>query len=235
VRSNELKNSELPALLFDFDGVLADTEPLHFQCWRDLLLTKGIQLDWDYYQTKCIGISDRQMLSTLGKIGPIVYSIDELMPLYPLKKQAFRDLVTQNRVISQAVRDALTACGNYQIAVVTSSGQTEIEPILQREGILPLLGAVVYGNEVKALKPDPEPYRTAMERLGASSGIAFEDSAAGIASARAAGCQVVEVTHPADLPRLIDEAVAATTKSAAVLTDRAAPTRVTVRAGGAQD
>lgn len=208
MRSNELKNPELPALLFDFDGVLADTEPLHFQCWRDLLLTKGIHLDWDYYQTNCIGISDRQMLSTLGKIGPIVYSIDELMPLYPLKKQAFRDLVAQNRIISRALLNTLTACQDYQMAVVTSSGQTEIEPILQREGILPLLGAVVYGNEVKALKPDPEPYRTALERLGASSGIAFEDSAAGIASARAAGCQVVEVKNPVELPSLIDAATA---------------------------
>ena len=203
MRSNELKNPELPALLFDFDGVLADTEPLHFECWRDILQTKGIQLDWDYYQTNCIGISDRQMLSTLGKIGPIVYSIDELLPLYPLKKQAFRDLVDQTRVISQVLMDALTGCQNYQIAVVTSSGQTEIEPILQREGVLPLLAAVVYGNEVKALKPDPEPYRTAMERLVASSGVAFEDSAAGIASARAAGCRVIQVNHPDEVPNLI--------------------------------
>jgi HAD superfamily hydrolase (TIGR01509 family) len=203
-----LKKPELPALLFDFDGVLADTEPLHFQCWRDILLTKGIHLDWDYYQTNCIGISDRQMLSTLGKIGPIVYSIDELMPLYPLKKQAFRDLVAQNRVISQILLSALSTCRHYKIAVVTSSGQTEIEPILQREGVLPLLGAVVYGNEVKALKPDPEPYRTAMERLGASHGIAFEDSAAGMASARAAGCRVIQVNHPDEVPNLVRGLVA---------------------------
>ncbi len=207
MRSSHLKNLELPALLFDFDGVLADTEPLHFQCWRDLLLTKGIHLDWDYYQTKCIGISDRQMLSTLDKIGPIVYSIDELMPLYILKKKAFRDLTAQKRVVPQAAVDALTVCHEYRLAVVTSSGRTEIEPILLREGVLPLLGAAVYGNEVKALKPDPEPYRLAMDRLGATRAIAFEDSAAGIASARAAGCQVVEVTHPADLPRLIAEFV----------------------------
>ncbi len=207
MRSLHLKNPELPALLFDFDGVLADTEPLHFQCWRDILLTKGIRLDWDYYQTNCIGISDRQMLSTLGKIGPIVYSIDELMPLYSLKKQAFRNLVAQTRVISEALMDVLFTCQDYKIAVVTSSGQTEIEPILQREGVLPLLGAVVYGNEVKALKPDPEPYRTAMERLGAPRAIAFEDSEAGITSASAADCEVVVVRHASELPELIRSVV----------------------------
>ena len=70
------------------------------------------------------------------------------------------------------------------------------------------MDAVVYGNEVKALKPDPEPYRTAMERLGVIRGIAFEDSAAGIASATAAGCEVVEVRHPDEVPGLIRQVLA---------------------------
>jgi len=192
-----------PALLFDFDGVLADTEPLHFECWREVLAQKHIRLDWDYYQTKCIGISDRQMLQALGQIGPRIYSIDELMPLYPLKKQLFRDRAAETRLISEPVLDELTKCTQYKLAVVTSSGRTEIEPILLREQIMPLLSTAVYGNEVKALKPDPEPYRTAMERLGATQAIAFEDSAAGIASARAADCEVVIVRHASELPELL--------------------------------
>lgn len=196
-------NHQRPALLFDFDGVLADTEPLHFKCWQEVLQKKGIHLDWNYYQTKCIGISDRQMLQTLGQIGPIVYSIDELMPLYPLKKQLFQDFAAQTRLISQTLLSELTACIDYKIAIVTSSGRSEIEPILLRENVMSLLTTAVYGNEVKALKPDPEPYRTAMERLGVTRALAFEDSAAGIASARAAGCQVVEVKRPDDLPHLL--------------------------------
>jgi beta-phosphoglucomutase len=196
-------NYQRPALLFDFDGVLADTEPLHFKCWQEVLQTKGIDLDWNYYQTKCIGISDRQMLQTLGQIGPVVYSIDELMPLYPLKKRLFQDLAAQTRLISQTLLSELTKFSDYKIAIVTSSGRSEIEPILLRENVMSLLTTAVYGNEVKALKPDPEPYRTAMERLGVTRAIAFEDSAAGIASARAAGCQVVEVKRPDDLPQLL--------------------------------
>lgn len=195
--------NELPALLFDFDGVLADTEPLHFACWRELLAEKGIALEWDYYETKCIGISDRDMLCALGKIGPVVYSIDELLPLYPLKKQAFANLCAQTGLISSDLMSLLTSLSDYKMAVVTSSGRTEIEPILQRENVLGLLSAAVYGNEVKALKPDPEPYRTAMERLGATRAIAFEDSQAGIASATAAGCDVVIVRHASELPELL--------------------------------
>jgi beta-phosphoglucomutase len=201
-QTKSLPNS-LPALLFDFDGVLADTEPLHFACWKQLLAGKGIALDWDYYETKCIGISDRDMLSALGKIGPIVHSIDELLPLYPLKKKAFAELCAQSALISDELRRQLTVLYPYKMAVVTSSGRTEIEPILLRENILTLMGAAVYGNEVKALKPDPEPYRTAMERLGATRAIAFEDSDAGIASATAAGCEVVIVRHASELPELL--------------------------------
>jgi HAD superfamily hydrolase (TIGR01509 family) len=199
--------NQLPALLFDFDGVLADTEPLHFACWKKLLAEKGIALEWDYYQTKCIGISDRDMLSALGKIGPITYSIDELLPLYPLKKEAFSDLCAQTQLISPDLKQELTSLSDYRMAVVTSSGRTEIEPILKREGILELMGSAIYGNEVKALKPDPEPYRTAIERLGATRAIAFEDSEAGIASAHAAGCEVVVVRHASELPELIRSVV----------------------------
>jgi beta-phosphoglucomutase len=203
VRTGRPSDRTLPALLFDFDGVLADTEPLHFECWRELLLPKGISLDWDYYQTNCIGISDHQMLSTLGKIGPIIYSIDELMPLYPLKKRLFRDRAQNIHLIDPSLFDELSLCSKYKIAVVTSSGQTEIEPILLREGVMPLLSTAVYGNQVKALKPHPEPYLTAMERLGAKRAIAFEDSRSGIESARAAGCEVVVVRHASELPELI--------------------------------
>lgn len=195
--------NQLPALLFDFDGVLADTEPLHFACWKQLLAGKGITLDWDYYETKCIGISDRDMLSALGKIGPVIHSIDELMPLYPLKKKAFTDLCAHSTLISAELKRQLTSLTAYKMGVVTSSGRTEIEPILLRENTLSLMKAVVYGNEVKALKPAPEPYRTAVERLGATRAIAFEDSDAGISSATAAGCEVVIVRHASELPELL--------------------------------
>lgn len=195
--------NQLPALLFDFDGVLADTEPLHFACWQGLLAEKGITLEWDYYETQCIGMSDRDMLSALGKIGPIAYSIDELLPLYPLKKQAFSDLCARTELLSSELKQLLTELSCYKMAVVTSSGKSEIEPILLREGVLTMMQAAIYGNEVKALKPDPEPYRTAMERLGVTHAIAFEDSRSGIASATAAGCEVVIVRHASELPELL--------------------------------
>jgi sugar-phosphatase len=88
---------------------------------------------------------------------------------------------------------------------VTSSNRAEIESILQKEQLLQVLGTVVYGNDVRHHKPDPEPYLLAMERLGvaACDTIVFEDSAAGMQSARAAGCHAVQVPDVAQVAALV--------------------------------
>jgi HAD superfamily hydrolase (TIGR01509 family) len=81
------------------------------------------------------------------------------------------------------------------LGLVTSSGRREVEPVIVRTGLAPLFGAAVYGEDVKRHKPDPEPYRTAAERLGARRALVVEDSQAGIASGRAAGFEVLEIPH----------------------------------------
>lgn len=191
------------AVLFDFDGVLADTEPLHFEAWRDTLTPAGVNLTWKVYVSSCIGLADREMIEMLGRLAHPPKSLVELWPLYPLKKKLFQNLADSRRLVESPVIEAMKSLTGYGLGVVTSSAKSEVAPILERDGILPLLGTAVYGDEVARLKPDPEPYRTAMERLGARRAMVFEDSAAGLASARAAGCDVVQVAHPKDLPDLI--------------------------------
>lgn len=139
----------------------------------------------------------------LGSLASPPKSLHELWPLYPLKIQRFHALANHRRLVDTPVIEALKSLSDYKLAVVTSSAESEIAPILERDGVLPLLGTAVYAGDVARLKPDPEPYRVAMQRLGARRALAFEDSAAGLASARAAGCDVVQVAHPRDLPRLI--------------------------------
>jgi len=201
-----MTNTQKPqALLFDFDGVLADTEPLHWSCWRDVLAPEGIQLDWDYYQQHCIGLSEHEFLSALGRRVHPPRTVDDLWPLYPGKKARFAAQAAASRVIPQSTVDCLKGLDGLPFAVVTSSVRAEIEPILDNEGVLPLAAACVYGDEVPRLKPAPDPYLIAMERLGVTRAAAFEDSQAGLASARAAGCHVIEVSHPSALPSLVDQ------------------------------
>src|SRR5581483_6383312 len=54
------------AILFDFDGVLIDSEPLHFACWAEVLAPLGVRLEWEFYSRHCIGIDDREMLRMMA-------------------------------------------------------------------------------------------------------------------------------------------------------------------------
>jgi beta-phosphoglucomutase len=199
----EAMNERLFAILLDFDGVLADTEPLHWQCWNGVLREAGLEVSWEDYKRHCVGISDRDFLARLGALANPPRTVDELLPFYPLKKKLFAEMATRGGLISQEWKDLLARLEPGRLAVVTSSSRQEIEPILRAEGVLERFGAAVYGDEVHRLKPDPEPYRTAMERLGAKRALALEDSAAGLESARRAGCDVIEVREPAEAPRLL--------------------------------
>jgi beta-phosphoglucomutase len=188
------------AIIFDFDGVLVDSEPIHHQCWVEILSPYGVTLDWETYSKNCIGISDHAMLTTLcEKVGPPL-EFDKLWSDYPRKKELFRERMLHVNAITADVRKLIDDLRpTYKLAVVTSSGRREVEPILAASGILESLDTVVYGDDVKNLKPAPDPYLRAVERLGVSRALAIEDSQAGIASARAAGLDVIELQRQCDL------------------------------------
>lgn len=198
-------HKEHPAILFDFDGVLADTEPLHWRCWNDVLAPLGLSVTWDDYRLHCVGISDRDFLARLGALGCPPRSVDELLPYYPLKKKLFSERAVSGNLISEDLKAILRRLDPRRLAVVTSSSRPEIEAVLRAENVLDCFGAAVYGDEVSRLKPDPEPYQTAMRRLGVGHAIALEDSAPGIESARRAGCEVIRVREAGEVPRLLRE------------------------------
>jgi beta-phosphoglucomutase len=188
------------AIIFDFDGVLVDSEPVHYQCWLEILAPHGVTLDWELYREHCIGISDRAMLRMLCDKASGPLDFDKLWDDYPRKKELFRERMMHADAVAAEVRMLVKELGSsFKLAVVTSSGRREVEPILENAGILNRLGAVVYGDDVKNLKPAPDPYLLAVERLGVSRALAIEDSQAGIASARAAGLDVIELVRQSDL------------------------------------
>src|ERR1035438_9131611 len=197
--------TDLQALLFDFDGVLADTEPLHWRSWASVLAPLGIDLTWQTYQERCIGVSDSNMAASFEAVSGVHLSMDQLRALYPLKRKAFADEAQSVDLVSDELLELIKSLDYLQLGVVTSSNRAEIEPILQREKILAFLDVVVYGNDVKRYKPDPEPYLLALERLGVAGGraVVFEDSVAGLESARSAGCRVVPVRHPGEVVDLV--------------------------------
>jgi HAD superfamily hydrolase (TIGR01509 family) len=198
------------AFLFDFDGVIADTEPFHWRAWQQVLAPYSPDLDWETYQRHCIGISDVKMLSVFSEITKKSITMDEVRSLYPQKRKIFQLLATAQPIVDERLVELLSGLNDRQLAVVTSSNQAEVEPILMQAGLLNVLGTVVYGNDVTHYKPHPEPYQLALARLGVAppEAVVFEDSAAGVRSGLDAGCHVVTVKAPEDLVELVEATLA---------------------------
>jgi beta-phosphoglucomutase len=194
------------SILFDFDGVLADTEPIHYECWREILAPFGIQPTWDYYQRECIGISDRLMVERIST--PALF--EHIWPKYALKQALFRHKLTLKSPFS-AETSALIAelSPHYKLAVVSSSGRTEVEPPIIRAGIRDHFQAMVCGREGGNLKPSPDPYLHAAQLLGSTNPLVVEDSAAGETSGRAAGFKVLRVTSAESVPSELRRALSA--------------------------
>ena len=197
--------SPVRAMLFDFDGVLADTEPYHWRAWREVVRPFGIDLDWETFERTCIGVSDLAMLNGLCALSTNNVTPAELRAQYPLKRKVFRELVNGRPLIARELVELLKSLTDRLLGVVTSSNQTEIQPILLNTGVLESLTIVIYGNNVRNYKPHPEPYLLAVQGLGVDprETLVFEDSEAGMQSARKAGCRVVRVDSVPRVPELI--------------------------------
>jgi HAD superfamily hydrolase (TIGR01509 family) len=188
------------AILFDFDGVLADSEPLHHACWSQVLAPHGVALTWDTYAKHCVGVADRDMIEFLCTLHDPPLSAERLFAEYPLKKRLFAERIREDSPIPHSTREFLRALDGFKLAVVSSSGRAEIEPMLTSAGVRDLFQAVVCGEDVQRLKPAPDPYLEAARLLGISTALVVEDSEAGVASGRAAGFDVLRVSNAAAMP-----------------------------------
>src|SRR5581483_3764728 len=151
--------SAYDSILFDFDGVLLDTEPIHCACWAEVLAPLGVTLTWDFYRTHCIGIDDREMLRMMASQCDPARDWRELWAQYPAKKTLFGRRMQSDPPFDPRLAALLAALAqSRKLAVVSSSACSEIEPLLAASAIRDHFGDVVGGDSVRRHKPDPEPY-----------------------------------------------------------------------------
>jgi beta-phosphoglucomutase len=195
---------EFSAILFDFDGTLLDSEPAHWASWAGALAPVGIHLDWNFYRSNCVGVDDRELVRKFASRAAPPIAFEALWALYPVKLDLFRRKVCQSPPFPHGLAEFLTRLRErYPLAVVSSSARPEVEPLLVTAGLRGYFDAVICAEDTRQHKPSPEPYLLASGMLGARSALVVEDSAAGIASGRAAGFEVVEVSSPAAMPELL--------------------------------
>jgi beta-phosphoglucomutase len=204
-----MANTDFDAVLFDFDGVIVDSERLHCECWAETLKQFDISLDWDTYRQNMIGISDDAMIDYVLETSGSTVPAERIWREYPSKRELFRRRMETADVCPAATRSLLADLKDYKLAVVSSSGRLEVEPVLERLSLRRHLGALVCAEDVARLKPAPDPYRRAAELLGARWPLVVEDSAAGIESGRAAGFDVLHIPDPARTAELVHARLAA--------------------------
>jgi beta-phosphoglucomutase-like phosphatase (HAD superfamily) len=192
----------LRAVIFDFDGVLVNSEPLHFRALRESLLPEGIAIEEDEYAREYLAYDDwRAVRIALENHGrpcdpPHVGVLAE-------RKAVIFDRMLADIAFFPGVPELLrTLAVEFPLAIASGAQRGEIEAVLVARGIRDLFAAVVGADDVAQGKPHPEPYLAAMNRLVPRAPgllpqecLAVEDSMPGVASALAAGMKVVAVTN----------------------------------------
>lgn len=183
----------LSALLFDLDGTLADSDPLHFRAFQTAARRWGVEIDEEYFVAHMSGRSNSVICAELLPDR----SDDDRARLASEKEALFRATVDQLTPVAGLHPFLDWAQGQgLALAVVSNAPRANIDAILGAFGIADRFGALVSGEDLARGKPDPLPYATALAELGvaASHAVAFEDAVPGLTAAVRAGIPTVGVT-----------------------------------------
>jgi beta-phosphoglucomutase len=191
-----MNSTDIQAVLFDFDGVLVDSEPIHFAAWQDALRPLGVEIRAEDFLQRFIGLEDKEAVRLVAEEQVPPRPLEELWPAFDAKQRIFADRSQQMPLVPQQTRDVIHDLkrAGYKVAVVTSSSRAEVLPLLKKAGIGGALDGAVFADDVTRKKPHPEPYLKAKHLLQAERALVMEDSDAGQTAARAAGCEVIRVT-----------------------------------------
>ena len=210
----------LKAIIFDFDGVLADTEPLHFRMFQQVLREEGIQLSEDEYYQKYVGFDDRDCFHAILAEHGRSTSPETIRRLVAQKAVMMLDHLKATPVVYPGITEFVKSTADrYRLAVVSGALRQEIELILQTAGMRSDFEHITSAEDVRNGKPDPEGYLHALRSLNqkamvlAPECLVIEDTLFGIQAAHAAGmrCLAVSTTFPADQLASAD-AIASTLK-----------------------
>jgi beta-phosphoglucomutase len=194
----------MDAVIFDFDGVIVDSEPVHFAGFAQVLRARGVELTWDDYRERYLGYDDHDCFLAVCADRGIALAPDEVAALTAAKTAIVRAVLAAAVEALPGAVDLIRGLHRDGVPLAICSGalRSEIEIAARRVGVLDRFAIVVAAEDVPAGKPDPAGYALALRRLRASSGrplaaarsLAIEDSPAGIAAARGAGLHVLAVT-----------------------------------------
>ena len=199
----------LNAVLFDFDGIIVDSEPMHFRAFQAVLEPLGKGFPWEEYCETYIGFDDRDAFREAFKAQGEKICSRDLKKLIAEKAELFQQLVNSGEAkpLPGAIELIESIPVRLPIALCSGALRQDIDPIIGNLGIANAFNVIVTAEDTKKSKPDPAPYRLTCERLGLkdpSTAIAIEDTPLGIISAKSAGLKVLAVTNSYDREYLFE-------------------------------
>jgi len=208
----------LTAIIFDFDGVIADTEPLHFAGFRQTLAEIGISLTESDYYANYLGYDDRGCFIAALTAHQRPQDPSTLAQLMRRKAHAYMESVKDHSVIFPGVREFVREAAAYPLAIASGALRHEIEVILEQAGLRKEFLHITSAEDVTRGKPDPQPFLQAlnglnqqrrMEAITPGSCLVIEDSIPGIRSAKTAGMKVLAVANTHTIQDLYEADVTA--------------------------
>lgn len=202
----------LRAVIFDFDGVITDSEILHLRSFNQVLAQYNIEIATQDYYKDYLGLTDFALLEQMVERGLLKVGEGEVKNIAEQKKQVFEKLAkTEGRII-EGVRSCLEMLERTDVLMAICSGAllAEIELILDEARLRHFFDVVVSAEQVKKSKPHPEGFLLALRKLNekttspisASQCVAIEDSHWGLEAAKAAGMHTLAVTNSYDADQL---------------------------------
>jgi len=190
-------------LIFDMDGVLVDSEPLHKRAKELAFGEFGVVLPesvYDSYKGRPDATMLPEILSARG------WSVDKIQELSLRKRAIYEQIEHELQAVEGAVEFVSWAASRYKIALATSATARNRDAVLKLLGIGPLFHAVVDASGHQRPKPDPQVFQMALEKLHLKAADCWiiEDSVNGLRAAKAAGCYAVAITTTFDKQTLLN-------------------------------
>ncbi len=202
------QTSRLQAVVFDFDGVIVDTEELHYEALNRVLAPLGLGFSWERYVESYIGFDDRGAITARFRDGRQLLPAAELKSLVERKAATFSHMVSAEQPEPfPGVLALIRACaGKVPLALCSGALRSDIEPVFRSLNLEDTFDVLVTADDVHASKPDPLCYRLAVERLSEVYGrellpsfsLAIEDTPVGIRAAKSAHLKVLAITNSYD-------------------------------------
>jgi HAD superfamily hydrolase (TIGR01509 family) len=199
------------AVVFDFDGVIANSEPLHFRAFRDVLRAEGVELSERDYYSRYLGYDDVGAFNAIAADRSLTWEGGLVKALVVRKAARMEELEHGESVLFPGAREAIERLAAHApLAIASGAIRAEIVRLLEHEHLARHFRLIVAAEDTPLSKPAPDPYALAVRRLSTAVGVpltpnecvAIEDSLWGLESARTAGLRTIGITHTYDANHL---------------------------------